>query len=142
MITCIRDSSRFLQTIENLLRDGHPVSFRAEGWSMHPTIRDGEVITVAPLGRSRVHIGEVLLYRRGDTPIAHRVVRLDSHSGRSTMLVLQGDAVPYRDRPVTPEQVLGRVRTVQRGGRRVRLGLLSLSWLRARARRIHRHLTA
>ena len=52
-----RHSPRFADIIESLLREGHQVRFRAFGWSMHPTIRNGEIITVAPLERSSIKSG-------------------------------------------------------------------------------------
>ena len=105
--------------------------FRAPGWSMHPTIRDGEAITVAPLGLSPVRVGDVLLYRRGRSAIAHRVIRVRSASGRSAGFVLRGDGADSCDRPVKLAQVLGRVLTIERRGRSVRLDFLGSGWSRA-----------
>lgn len=130
MSACVPHALRFIHVLEELLREGHPVRFRAPGWSMHPTIRNGEIITVAPLGRSPVRVGDVVLYRRGRAAIAHRVIRVRSASGRSVGFVLQGDAAPSCDRPIELAQVLGRVLAIERDGRRVRLDLLSPAWAR------------
>lgn len=125
---------RFIQLLEELLREGHPVRFSAPGWSMYPTIRHSEIITVAPLGGSPVRAGDVVLYRRGRAAIAHRVIRVRSAAGRSVGFVLRGDAAHCSDRPVEPAQVLGRVLAVERDGRTVRLDLLSPRWSRALGR--------
>ena len=45
----MRDSSLFRALIEEALTAGTVVRFRAEGTSMHPTIRNGEAITIAPV---------------------------------------------------------------------------------------------
>jgi hypothetical protein len=136
----VRDALRFIQTLEDMLRRGHQVRFRADGWSMYPAIRSGEMITVEPLGGSPIGVGDVLLYRRGRAVIAHRVVRMRSSSGRlverrqrnprDPRLVLQGDAADCCDEPIGPEQVLGRVVAVERAGRRGRRGVPSLRWSR------------
>ena len=133
-----RKSARFMAVVAEMLERGHLVRFRAMGWSMHPTIRNGEVITIAPLGRAPVRTGDILLYRRGRGAVAHRVVDVETGPARSGRLILQGDAALFCDQPISHGQVLGRVQAVERGGYRVRLGLLSLSWLRALARGIRR----
>ena len=45
---------------------------------MHPTIRDGEVVTVAPRSVDHVAPGDVILYRCDRGPTAHRVVAVQS----------------------------------------------------------------
>jgi peptidase S24-like protein len=123
---CVRDSARFVETLEELLRRGHHARFRAGGWSMHPAIRDGDVITVAPLGGSPVRIGDVVLYRQGQGAIAHRVVRVRALAGRLVEVVARGDAADACDAPIGPEQVLGLVVAVERNPR----GVLRRSWAR------------
>jgi hypothetical protein len=131
MTACVPDALRFIHVLEALLGGGHSVRFRAPGWSMHPTIRNGEAITVVPIGRSPVRVGDVVLYRRGHAAIAHRVVRVRSACGRSVGFVLRGDAAYSCDRPIELAQVLGRVSAIERDGRRVRLDLLGTAWSRA-----------
>jgi signal peptidase I len=123
---------RFIPVIEELLRGGQRVRFRAPGGSMHPTIRDGEIITVGPLGRSPVRVGDVVLYRRGRAAIAHRVIRLPA--GGSSGFVLRGDAAHSCDRPIKLAQVLGRVLSIERDGRRVRVALSKPVWSQALGR--------
>lgn len=105
--------------------------FRAPGWSMHPTIRNGEIITVVPLGGSPVQVGDVVLYRRGRAAIAHRVIRVQSASGQLVGFVLRGDAADSCDRPIQAAQVLGRVLAIERDGRWVRPDLMGSGWSRA-----------
>jgi signal peptidase I len=131
MTACVPDASRFIHVLEALLGGGHPVRFRAAGWSMYPTIRNGDAITVAPLGPSPVRVGDVLLYRRGAAAIAHRVIRVQSASGRSAGFVLCGDAAHSSDGPIEPPQVLGRVTAIERNGRTVHLDRMGPAWSRA-----------
>src|SRR2546422_5010470 len=106
-----------------LLRCGNRVRFRAVGARMQPTIEDGELITVAPVEPAAVKRGDILLYQGERGLIAHRLVGLRrSAKGEDVRYLLQGDASVDRDDPVQPEQVLGRVVAVQRGGRGRTLG--------------------
>jgi signal peptidase len=127
-------SGRFVETIEELLDRGHAVRFAATGWSMHPTIRNGETITVVPLADSVIRKGDILLYRHGRGALAHRVIRMHPSSGQSLKLTLRGDAADCSDEPIRFEQLLGRVLSVERNGRTVRFGLLSATWSRAMGR--------
>jgi signal peptidase I len=118
-------SVRFIETLQDLLALGHAVRFQADGWSMHPTIRFGETIVIEPLGQSPVRVGDVLLYRRGQGAIAHRVIQVACSTAGRRRLILRGDAADCRDSPIELEQVLGRVVGVERGGRVTRFGVLS-----------------
>jgi hypothetical protein len=128
------DPAPFIQMVEELLREGYAVRFHASGWSMYPTIRDGETITVAPLGGSPILTGDLLLYRSGRSAVAHRVVRVASVSGGPTTLLLRGDAADSCDRPIDPGQVLGRLSGVERDGRTMPLDVLGTLWSRAAGR--------
>jgi hypothetical protein len=122
---CVRDSASFIDMAESLLSRGHHVRFRADGASMSPAIRDGECITVAPLGLLPIRIGDIVLYRHRDGALVHRVVALRSRSGRTVALVPRGDAADLSDTPIAPDRVLGRVVAVERAG------LFRYGWARA-----------
>jgi hypothetical protein len=135
---CIRDSVRFIETVEELLDRGHPVRFRAEGWSMHPSIRNGETIIVAPLGRSPIRIGDVVLYKQGSVALAHRVVQVQPSLDRVEELVLRGDGADCCDAPISLDHVLGRVVSIERGGHMVRPNCAVSGWSRLVRRALRR----
>jgi hypothetical protein len=61
---------------------------------MHPTIKEGETITVAPVAPFNIKRGDILLYLAGMKVIAHRVVSIkrektDSKSHSSTNFAIQ-----------------------------------------------------
>lgn len=98
------------------------------GFSMAPSLRDGDRLRVTPLATDAVP-GEIVLVRRGTVLVAHRLVARSS--GRA---VTRGDACRDDD-PAVPEAMLcGRVMEVERGAWRfapARSGLLrrGASWL-------------
>jgi len=111
------DSDLFMGLTRELLQRGCNVRFRASGSSMHPTIRDGEIVTVAPLSGDAFAVGDVLLCRFGRRPTAHRVVAVQPSEQGSPLLYLHGDNLCSPDRPVRASDVIGRVLTVNRDGR-------------------------
>jgi hypothetical protein len=110
----------FAEVCADLLRNGFGVTFRAPGWSMHPTIRDGEIITAEPVASEQVKRGEIVLYRVGEALLAHRVVGLRMDNGYPQFLV-RGDAPGAQTEGVTAGQILGRVVCAARGPKNVRL---------------------
>jgi hypothetical protein len=140
-----RRSKIFLDVAAELLSLGYGVRFRANGKSMHPTIQDGETVTVEPVEPSDVKRGDVILYRRGLRVIAHRVEVIRRGCSRVALLFLRGDASDSSDQPVRPEQVLGKVVSVTRGVRRIDLagtGAMTRRRLRAYASRLKRCMTS
>ncbi len=73
----------FIDVSNELLRRGQSVRFRAPGLSMHPAIKEGETITVAPVALFNIKRGDILLYIVGRKIIAHRVVRIEREKSNS-----------------------------------------------------------
>jgi polysaccharide export outer membrane protein len=123
-------SKLFLNISASLLKSGYSIEFHASGKSMYPTIRDGELITVQPVTISEVKNGDIVLYRNEKGVIAHRVVHVNKPN-----LLLRGDSSNTLDAPVMPDQILGKVISTKRAGRKIRLNKLSaLQSLHARVR--------
>jgi hypothetical protein len=87
---------------------------------MHPTIRDGDVVTVFPVPTREIRRGDILLYQAERGLTAHRVIRL--LPGPKTVFRVRGDAPGSEEERVTPDQVLGRVASVDRAGRGLPFG--------------------
>lgn len=110
----------FSSLCADLLQSGQPVSFRASGSSMVPTLRAGDLVTVVPVGVADIRPGDVLLYATARGLTAHRVLRTlpgDSHRTFRT----RGDAPGSTEEQVEASQVLGRVESLRRNGRDRRL---------------------
>ncbi|MDA2939277.1 hypothetical protein MYX75_13575 [Acidobacteria bacterium AH-259-A15] len=151
-------SKLFLDLTAELLSRGTSVRFRPSGRSMYPSIREGELITVEPVGPSDIKRGDIILYRvdRGRPTqssvlspqsssgvIAHRVVGIKRTKGAAMtqssvpsphhLFLLQGDASSCCDEPVAARQILGRVIRVERDGHSVALASRAAKmWHRAR----------
>jgi signal peptidase I len=127
----------------SLLQQGCSVRFQAPGSSMHPTILDGDIITVQPVQASHIVCGDIILYHSQGGVIAHRVVRIHKSNNETPLWILRGDAFGACEEQVVAQQVLGRVVSVERRGRRIdlysRKGKM-LCKVRSFASRLKRHL--
>jgi hypothetical protein len=120
----------FAEMVCDVLGIGCCVRFRAQGWSMTPTIKETEKITVKPATPSEVRVGDIVLYRKGGKLTAHRVMKTGSRR-----FIVRGDALRDSDPPVEAAQILGKVVSVERAGRCVSLTGRAARFLhRARSR--------
>lgn len=120
---------------EEVLNRGGTIAFRARGYSMLPTFRDGDLLSAAPLGNEPIAEGDLLLYRdpRGRA-VVHRVAA--PTSGHQLTMIC--DARPGCTYEVSARSILGRIRCATRKGRSLPLGpagMLRPGWLLLRARR-------
>ena len=101
-----------------VLAEGKPFRFRAPGLSMSPFIRDGDVVTIRPLGSRPPRTGDIaaFLYPGTGKVAVHRIVR--EESGRFS---LKGDNVPAIDGSLPLDRILGTVSRVERNGAKVSL---------------------
>jgi signal peptidase I len=97
--------------IADLLARGHAVEFRVHGDSMHPVIREEDVLHVEPSPDYGVGDVVLTLAERGLT--AHRVVSVGE------LVVTRGDNAPAADDPVPRDRVLGVVTSIDRNGTRL-----------------------
>jgi hypothetical protein len=95
---------------------------------MTPFIRNGDVVTLEPLLGRRPTLGEVVALAPGGRLLVHRVVGWDRGQA-----LCRGDVAAGVDPLASPDELLGRVTRVERGGRRVRLGQgierVPIAWL-------------
>ena len=80
----MRNSQAFQEISAELIARGRRMRFRAEGRSMHPTIRDGEAINIEPVAPATVKRGDILLYRGARGVMAHRVVAIRDVMGKGS----------------------------------------------------------
>ncbi len=99
-----------------VLRSFGPICFPAVGWSMLPAIWPGDTLVVERVTHDQVHVGDVVVAGRHGKLCAHRVIGAvdDLESPR---WITQGDALPAPDRPVTRNELLGRVAYLIRAGK-------------------------
>ena len=84
---------------------------------MGPAIRDGDLVTFAPVRPQQIRRGDVLLYASERGLTAHRAVGWPNRS--RAIFPIQGDAPGSPREQVSARQVLGRVESVEREGRQV-----------------------
>jgi signal peptidase len=101
---------------------------------MKPLLREGDAVLVAH-GRKDVRRGDVVVFRQEGGLVAHRVLRI-GRGDTGCALVTKGDSLRRFDAPISAKQVVGRVVSIERNGRQMRLdtpGWRAVGWLVAGA---------
>ncbi len=102
----VRSDSRLFRTLSrSLLQEGIRVRFRAQGRSMFPAIKDGEVIELEPA--STAVAGDVLLIESAKGLRVHRVINVSDGE-----VVTRGDSCIEDDTISSTAAILGRVTRV------------------------------
>lgn len=114
-------SSRALADLSrDVLDKGRSFQFTALGYSMHPFIQNGDILTISAASAERLAVGDVaaVVHPQSGNLVIHRV------TGRTASAVtIRGDNVSAPDEPIPRTHVLGRVIRIERNGQRVSFGL-------------------
>jgi hypothetical protein len=114
-------SRLFKELLIEVLHKGAAFRFRAKGFSMSPFIKDGDIITVAPLRGNRPRFGDVAAFMNPSTEelVVHRVIGKRDNS----RFFIRGDNLSTQKHLISISQILGKVEKVERDGKAVALGL-------------------
>lgn len=120
----------FLTVAEAILGRKMLLRFRAGGFSMLPFIREGDIITLAPVQNESVGLGDIAaaFHASEKKVFVHRIVKKNGG-----FYLLKGDNCPEHDGFVAGKNILGKVVKIERGGDRVMFGLgperYAIAWL-------------
>ncbi len=113
--------SEFYPLGKSLADAGVALRLQVRGWSMYPFIRDGDWAEIVPVPVDEIRVGDVVFSRTGPQLFAHRVIRRISGE-QKIQLITRGDNHLREERPVDPAaDLIGRIQTVYRGHRRIRM---------------------
>ncbi len=103
-----------MELIEAVHEKGASFRFQARGYSMTPSIRDGDVITISPLKNIMPRRGDVVAFRHPDRPqmLVHRVLH-----ARKRNIISRATIAPEGDGWVPAENILGLITHVERRGK-------------------------
>ena len=85
---------------------------------MHPTIRAGDVLVLAPIDPTELRKGVVVLARQSGRLVAHRIADV-TKTEAGTRVLLRGDALSTCAPTVPADAVLARVVGIEHAGGRM-----------------------
>lgn len=129
-----------LRTFRYLMDARKRIDLRAEGYSMYPYIRPGDICRFVP-PRHPLRKGQVVLVvsPRGIL-VSHRLIACKTENGQP-VYIFRGDMNPHPDQPASPQQVVGVLEALVRNGKVVdeqRRGRKVWAWIMVRFRLVFR----
>ena len=110
----------FTNLSKDMLARGLRLRFQASGGSMHPFIRNGQIIQVVSAKISEINCGDIVFCRSLDNKlIIHRVIKKCIHNKRIAFLT-KGDSLSRFDGYIYPENLLGKVIALETNNRVIR----------------------
>ena len=111
---------------EEVIRKFGEVRLRVFGTSMAPAILPGDVVLVRRAVPDEISLGDVVLFEKEGRFFVHRSVgrtaeRLAEDNAGEPCLITRGDRLQHDDPPVFSTEILGRVISLVRDGRRLSL---------------------
>ncbi|MFC1807727.1 S24/S26 family peptidase [Candidatus Omnitrophota bacterium] len=105
---------------EEVLSKNAQFRFKAKGYSMSPFVRGGDVLTISPVDKRTISIGDIVAFvrdKRASVAI-HRVVGV-----KRGHYFIQGDNTSSASELILRKNILGRVIHIERDNKKVLLGL-------------------
>ena len=102
-------------TFEDLLEKQGYIVYSTVGYSMMPLLRQRrDIVEIRPKGPDRCSKYDVVLYKRGNKYILHRILKV-----RPKDYVIVGDNCIWREYGITDENILGVMTRIIRNGKTV-----------------------
>ena len=111
---------------EEVVRTFGEVRLRVFGTSMAPAILPGDLVTVRRAHPGEISAGDVVLVSKSGRLFVHRVVGRRAvgpaqNASDGAPLITRGDRLAHNDPQVSPDELLGRVISLERGDRQIEL---------------------
>jgi len=135
----------------SLLAEGTILKIKADGYSMYPSIKPGTTIFIEPFKEYfNLAPGQIIALKRESGFVVHRLIRKET-GGDKILYYTRGDSCKYEDKPVTGDQIAGKVIRVEDRKQRIREGSSLVTkpcyffnrvivWFILKIKRIHRFL--
>jgi len=116
--TCEEDS--WVKILKDKLARESLFRFKTKGYSMHPFIREGDSVVIAPLSSKRPHLGDIvaMVHPISGRLFIHRIVRKEG-----TYVITRGDNAVCADGRIPGQFIFGSVTRIERNGKSLSLGL-------------------
>ena len=122
---------------EEVVRTFGEVRMRVSGTSMTPSIIPGDLISVQCAKINEISPDEVIVFSRDGRLVVHRVIARAVNSKEPSSesifgepyLITRGDRVQNDDPRVSPSELLGRVISVERRGKKVDFSARKGKWI-------------
>ncbi len=102
--------------MHRLLKNKKNFFLKAEGFSMLPHLRPGDMLYIRKIKFQQVKVNDLIMAKNGKTVLTHRVI-----FNNKDYLITKGDNNPQSDGKIKPKQIMGKVYQIKRNGQIINL---------------------
>ena len=111
----------FEQLASELLGGGNMLRFRAHGRSMHPFIKDGDILTISPIEPSSLKHGDIAFYRRANEKLAAHRILSQKRIAEKNVFLIRGDGDIRAPEQIPADSIMGIVIKAEHNGTEIEL---------------------
>ena len=113
-------NKNLIDLVETLLDENHPLNFNMQGYSMFPTLQEGDRGIVEKWNPEDLVAGDIVVFKANNKLVAHRLIQITIRDG-VRWFTAKGDKNTFTDEPFTAESFVGKMTSFQRNNRLRRL---------------------
>ncbi len=122
-----KTTNQILDFVEALLDENHTLGFRMKGYSMFPTLKEGDLGRVIKCSADELTIGDLIVFKLNDKLVAHRLIDI-VHQNNQQVFVAKGDHNLHKDPPFTANELVGKISSIQRKKRIIKTDSLYMKF--------------
>ena len=118
----IGDNKKKLKEVAHgILGEGRSLRIPAEGYSMYPAIKPGNIILINPVNDPAIlKPGDIIAWTRDSDLVVHRLIRISERKGEKRFVTC-GDISITNDKPISTARIAGKVEYAEDSGQLVKL---------------------
>lgn len=118
-------NNQLLDFAEILLDENHSLSIRMQGFSMFPTLKQGDIAEVEKCSPDDLKIGDIVVFKSNKKLIAHRLLKVINQNN-TLFFIAKGDKNYHFDEPFKKNEIVGKLHSFQRRKRVLKVESFSM----------------
>ncbi len=115
-----QESLIFKELSTEILKKNHILRFEARGGSMHPFIKDCDIIKIKSVSPEKLNPGDIVFFSSDNEKlIAHRIIKIQKGKSGSLSFLTKGDACDNYDKAISSSKILGKIISIERNGKEI-----------------------
>lgn len=114
---------------ESILENDQCVSIKMTGYSMYPTLRPGDIGVIEHCTPELLKTGDIIVFKTNRHLVAHRLIAINKENNHFHFTA-KGDKNPFSDPVFSQEMLVGRIKEIERNGKKIKTNTLSMKWNR------------
>lgn len=114
---------------ESILENDQYVSIKMKGYSMYPTLRPDDIGVIEHCAPENLKTGDIIVFKSNRHLVAHRLIAIKKENN-NFQFTAKGDKNSFTDPVFSQETLVGRIKELERKGKKISTDSRSMKWKR------------